>query len=105
MNQQETAIALRHNSQIDEAWMLYVHFIKEGLPPAAALGKARDAVAVFKEWADGEYLEIPAEAEKQFFAPDMTGLTEAMKQLHLLMSSHFSARPEAGADSEDETRL
>lgn len=108
MNQQETAIAIRHNSLIDDAWILYAHFIKEGLSPNAALDKARTAITVFKEWADGEYLEIPVEAEKQLFAPDATILTEAMKQLGSMMgtaiSAQFPAAPEVEADFEDETQ-
>lgn len=109
MNQQETAIAIRHNQQIDSAWILYFHFIKEGLSPTAALDKARDAVAVFKEWADGEYLEIPIEAEKQLFSPDTTILTEAMKQFGSMMGGAIATRlpaaPEGEGDFEDETRL
>lgn len=108
MNQQETAIAIRHNIQIDNAWILYVHFIKEGLQPNAALDKARTAVTVFKEWADGEYLEIPVEAEKQLFAPDTTILTEAMKQFGSMMGTAISERlpaaPEVEEDFEDETQ-
>lgn len=109
MNQQETAIAIRHNFQIDNAWILYVHFIKEGLSPNAAIDKARTAITVFKEWADSEYLEIPVESEKQLFAPDTTILTEAMKQFGSMMGTAISERlpaaSEVKADFEDETRL
>jgi hypothetical protein len=84
MNQQETAIAMRHNSQIDDAWVLYVHFIKEGLAPEAALDKARIAIAVFKEWADSEYLEIPVEAKKELFSVPIAPIAEALKELRPL---------------------
>lgn len=108
MNQQETAIAIRHNFQIDNAWILYVHFIKEGLSPNAALDKARTAITVFKEWSDGEYLEIPVEAEKQLFAPDATIIKEAMKEFGSVMGNaifeRLTAASEVETNFEDETQ-